>query len=277
MFQELLSFGAPFLDLGADVWGAKRASDEASANRDFQERMSSTAHQREVADLRKAGLNPVLSAGGGGASTPGGAVGAVPSMGNFGKNLSSASQAAATRASINLLNEQAETQRVQQDNIAADTEVKKFNLELLPVQMEEMFARIAGLRGQTLGWSKSGEAAEANISSALAAAMQARTAAELNRALRDLRKEELPGTKARNAPAKMLIPMLDEMVPEAASAFKSSAVGARDFMSNLMKAIDDTFHGRIMRSPSGRAVRPFDNSEGQNNPPRKRGSASGKW
>lgn len=52
---------------------------EADKNRAFQLYMSNTAHQREVNDLREAGLNPILSAKYGGAST---APGSMPVMQN---------------------------------------------------------------------------------------------------------------------------------------------------------------------------------------------------
>ncbi len=65
--------GGVFSALGARR-ANKRAIRFAREQMAFQERMSSTAHQREVKDLRKAGLNPILSAtGGSGASTPAGA------------------------------------------------------------------------------------------------------------------------------------------------------------------------------------------------------------
>lgn len=72
------AIGGSLLAGGLNYLGQRKANKEArhaaQAEMDFQERMSSTAYQRGMADMKKAGLNPILAYSQGGASTPGGAI-----------------------------------------------------------------------------------------------------------------------------------------------------------------------------------------------------------
>lgn len=85
-FNPLIAGGATLL---GGIMSNRASAKQAENQMDFQAHQSATAHQREVADLRAAGLNPILSGTGGmGASSGSGAM--APQMNVLGPAVSSA-------------------------------------------------------------------------------------------------------------------------------------------------------------------------------------------
>lgn len=118
--------GSALIGAGASLvgsfFGGRSSAKAAARQMQFQEYMSSTAHQREVKDLRKAGLNPILSATGGpGASTPSGAQPQIP---DYGK-----SAAAGSAAGAMLMNTKADTELKKQQTVLTETQQGKVAAE----------------------------------------------------------------------------------------------------------------------------------------------------
>lgn len=77
---------------------------EAQKSRDFEERMSNTAYQRAVADMKAAGINPILAVSNGGASTPSGSAAQVSPYRSYGHTYRSNSSYRAGQFTSILLN-----------------------------------------------------------------------------------------------------------------------------------------------------------------------------
>lgn len=144
----------------------------------FQERMSSSAHQRQAEDLRKAGINPLLGAGGAGASSP---VGTHATMeDSVTKGIHSGMAAKLQKKQLELLHAQVQREYSQaQLNNAENTRITT----LTTPESNLLNARKALIDSETASIQKVlplvGQKMASEIQHALASAKQASSSSEL--------------------------------------------------------------------------------------------------